>query len=135
MNFQTAVEQAVRDVRACHHPTSDEVHAALQLAAHAWQLCEQPGTVRAHWDLFGTGLQAALAKLATPEQPVVILIDDQRLPDTDPVRRDAARLAITVAGRLDAAASDPAAHPDQRWAWSTAAARLRAAAQDLLSLA
>jgi hypothetical protein len=133
MDFHTATNQAVRDVQACPQVDSDAVHAALRLAAHAWQLCEQPGPV-AGWDLFGTGLQAALTNLPQPEGPIVILIDERSLPDTEAVRRDAARLAASIASRLDAAAGDPGADPNRRWAWSTAAARLRAAAEDLLEL-
>jgi hypothetical protein len=130
MDFHTAADQAIHDVNACPQPDSDAVHAALRLAAHAWQ---QPGA-SAGWDLFGTGLQTALTNLPHPQQPIVILIDQQPLPDTPALRRDAARLAASVAHRLDAAAGDPAADPNRRWAWSTAAARLRAAAEDLMDL-
>jgi len=134
MDFHTATDQAIRDVEACPEADSDAVHAALQLAAHAWQLCQQPRDASG-WDLFGTGLQAALANLPPPEQPIAILIEEQSLPDSEAVRRDAARLATSVASRLDAAAGDPGAAPNRRWAWSTAAARLRAAAEDLMELA
>jgi hypothetical protein len=131
MNFHTATNRAVGDVQACSQVDSDAVRAALRLAAHAWQLCEQPG---AGWDLFGTGLQAALTNLPQPDGPIVIFIDERSLPDTEAVRRDAARLAASIASRLDAAAGDPGADPNRRWAWSTAAARLRAAAEDLMEL-
>ena len=135
MNYHTAVQQAIREVRATRDPDSAEVHAALQLAVRAWQLCDQPGTVRIHWDLFGTSVHAAVEKLATASVavPVVVQLDEDHLPDSDAVRRDAAALTTAVADRLDAGAGDPAADADQRWAWSTAAARLRLAADDLVS--
>ena len=135
MSFHTAVQQAIREVRASREPDSAEVHAALQLAVRAWQLGDQPGTVRIHWDLFGTSVHAAVEKLATAAVPVVVQLDEDHLPDSDAVRRDAVALTAAVADRLDLGAGDPAADADQRWAWSTAAARLRLAADDLVSWA
>jgi hypothetical protein len=135
MTFHTAVQQAIREVRASRDPDSADMHAALQLAIRAWQLCDQPGTIRIHWDLFGTSVHAAVEKLATAPAPVVVQLDEHHLPDNEPVRRDTAALVTTIADRLDAAAGNPAADADQRWAWSTAAARLRLAADDLTSWA
>lgn len=132
MDFHTAVEQAIRDVRACHDPASDAIHAALQLAVHAWQHCEPPAAGTAHWAMFGTGLGAAIDELPPPAQPFVILIDDQQLPDTEQVCRQTAALVTAVADRLDAAASDVHRDPARRWSCSTAAARLYTAANDLV---
>jgi hypothetical protein len=133
MNYHTAVEQAIHDLRAAHDPDGDAVRAALQLAVHAWQHCDQPTSDAARWAMFGTGLGAAIDELTPPGQPFIILIDEQQLPDTEQVRQQTAALAAAVADRLETAAGNPHADPARRWAWSTAAARLYTAADDLVS--
>jgi hypothetical protein len=133
MDFHAAAEQAIADVRASAGPDSDSVQAALQLAVHAWQNCDPNPATAIGWAMFGTGVCAAIDELGPPRQPVVILIDNPKLPDTSHVRHHTAEVVTTVAQRLEAAASDPHNTPVQRWAWATAAARLHTAGDDLVN--
>jgi hypothetical protein len=133
MDFHAATDQAIADLHPDAGPDSDSVHAALQLAVHAWQYCEPDPATATGWAMFGTGLCTAIDELGPPPQPVIVLIDNGRLPDTPPVRRHTAALAAAIAQRLDTAASDPRNDPHQRWAWAAAAARLRTASDDLVN--
>lgn len=133
MNFHAAAEQAIADIESDAGPDSDAVHAALQLAVHAWQACEPDPATATGWAMFGTGLCTAIDELGPPRQPVTVLINNPELPDTTLVRHHTAALAAAVAQRLDAAAGDPSNPPHQRWAWAATAARLHTASDDLVN--
>lgn len=128
--FHAAAAQAVRDLTT-GDLDGEHVPGALQLAVYAWQRCHPPAGARARWDLFGIDLSMACDQLPTPSRPTVVCVAEDTLPDTDQLRRMVAALTAAVAERLDDAAANPHTDPDQRWAWSIAAARLRDATDDL----
>jgi hypothetical protein len=73
------------------------MQAALQLVVHGWQNCDPNPATATGWAMFGTGLCTAIDELGPPPQPVIILIDNPKLPDTYPVRHRTAAVATAVA--------------------------------------
>ena len=132
MDFFTASQHAIGGIEAGPEPDSDPVRIALQLAVYAWQTCEPEAATAINWDMFGNGLCAAIDEIGQPPAPFVIVVE-LPMPDTAQVRRQTAALTTVIAAHLEAASSDPQHATDLRWAWATAAARLRTAASDLVA--
>lgn len=133
MNLHTATQQVINNVRTAACPDIDTVHSGLQLAVHAWQACDPHPATATHWAMFGVGVCAAIDELGQLPEPIVIVLEDSEVPDTSQVRHQITELAAALAAHLETAAGDPGNDPQQRWAWATAAARLRTAASDLVS--
>lgn len=130
MDFHTATQQAIDSIHAGAEPDSDPVWAGLQLAIYAWQTCEPQPATTTGWAMFGNGVGAAADELGQPSAPFVV-VADLPVADTPQVRRQTAALTTAIAAHLETAAGDSQHAPDRRWAWATAAARLRTAARDL----
>ncbi|HZO65959.1 MAG TPA: hypothetical protein VFB74_13225 [Kribbellaceae bacterium] len=134
MRYPDATRLAADRVRACPDADHIDLYAALLLLLHAWQhllpRSSGRGRAAAGWDLFGADVHHVVETLFPAADAIVVLLDEDRLPDTATVRAATAALAAAVAARLHRAGGDPTADAARRWAWAAAAARLdRAAAQ------
>ena len=132
MDYSTATQQAINDIATLAEGDNDPVRAGLQLAIYAWQTCQPHPATAGKWAMFGNGLSAAVDELDQPPYAYVIVLDDPAVPDTAQVRHQTVALTTALAEHLEAASGDPRHAPRQRWAWATAAARLRTAAHDLV---
>jgi len=131
MRYLHAVDRAAARVRARPQADHVDLYAALQLALHGWRHCAGRGAAMTDWDLFGTDVHHVVQTLYPAAEAIVVLVDEDPLPDTAAVRAGTAALTETIAARLRAAAADPTADPARRWAWAAAAARLDRAAAEL----
>jgi len=131
MRYLDAIDRAAAQVSTCPDADHVDLYAALHLVLHAWRHCHSRGPAMADWDLFGTDVHRVIETLYPASDAVVVLVDEDPLPDTAAVRAGTAALTETIAARLRAAAADPTADPARRWAWAAAAARLDRAAAEL----
>ena len=131
MRYLHAVDRAAARVRARPQADHVDLYAALQLALHGWRHCAGYGAAMTDWDLFGTDVHHVVETLYPAAEAIVVLVDEDPLPDTAAVRAGTAALTAAVAACLHDAGADPTAAPARRWAWTAAAARLDRAAAEL----